>query len=66
MDTPGDLVSYLDNPKLFVGQQKLNNTSSSVVATLEKIVQFVELKKSSSFEACVKLAKEQFNNFFDY
>lgn len=66
VDTPGDLISYLDNPKLFVAQLKQNQTSSSVVQTLERILRFIELKRNNSFETCIILAKEQFHNFFNY
>jgi ubiquitin-activating enzyme E1 len=34
VDTPGDLVAYLDNPKLFVAKLKNDSTSSSVVSSL--------------------------------
>ncbi len=34
VDTPGDLVSYLDNPKVFIGGLKANSTSSGVATTL--------------------------------
>lgn len=49
VDTPGDLVSYLDNQKLFVGQLKGNSTSSAVIETLEKLVAFIEMKKTGNF-----------------
>lgn len=66
VDTPSDLVSYIDNPKVFVGQLKMNSTSSAIVSTLERIVDFIELKKSNSFDTCVLLAKNQFNTFFNH
>jgi ubiquitin-activating enzyme E1 len=31
VDTPGDLISYLENPKVFVAKQNQDNTSSSVI-----------------------------------
>lgn len=34
VDTPGDLVTYLDNDKLFVAQAKQNSTSAGVKTTL--------------------------------
>mmetsp|Transcript_21396 Transcript_21396/g.33094 ORF Transcript_21396/g.33094 Transcript_21396/m.33094 type:complete len:458 (-) Transcript_21396:85-1458(-) len=66
VDTPGDLVSYLDNPKLFIGQLKANSTSSGVATTLQRVVDFIKMKKANSFESCVKLAKEQFNTYYNY
>jgi ubiquitin-activating enzyme E1 len=66
VDTPGDLISYLDNPKLFVAQLKSNSTSSGTVATLERIVNFIKLKNNESFEMCVSLARDQFDNYFDF
>ena len=66
VDTPSDLVSYLDNPKVFVAGLKANSTSSSVVATLQRISHFLKMKKTANFESCVKLAKEQFNEYYDF
>jgi len=34
VDTPGDLVSYLDNPKLFVAKLKNDSTTSGVATKL--------------------------------
>jgi ubiquitin-activating enzyme E1 len=44
VDTPGDLVSYLDNSKLFVAKLKNDSTSSSVVSTLQRISDFIKMK----------------------
>ena len=66
VDVPSDLVSYLDNPKLFVAQLKQNSTSSGVRASLLKLKEFISYKQAGSFESCVKLAKECFNEFYDY
>jgi len=44
VDTPGDLVSYLDNPKLFVAKLKNDSTSSSVVSSLQRISDFIKMK----------------------
>jgi ubiquitin-activating enzyme E1 len=66
VDTPGDLISFLDNSKVFVGQLKQNSTTTTTITTLQRIVDFINMKKSSSFEACVGLALENFNEFYDY
>ena len=66
VDTPGDLISFLDNPKLFLAQLKANSTSSGMLTSLERIANLLEMKKSSSFEACVTLAREQFNAYYDH
>jgi ubiquitin-activating enzyme E1 len=58
VDTPGDLVSYLENSKVFVGQLRQNSTSSAIVNTLERILKFIEMKQNNSFEACVQLARD--------
>jgi len=57
----------LDNPKLFIAQLKQNSTSSGMVTSLEKILHLLKLKsEKSGFDKCVWLAKEQFNNYYDY
>lgn len=66
VDTPGDLVSYLDNPKLFVAKLKNDSTSSAVVSTLKRISDFIKMKQANSFEACVLLAKNCFNNYYHH
>ena len=38
VDTPGDLVSFLDNSKLFIAQLKQNSTSTAAIDTLRRIV----------------------------
>ena len=44
VDTPSDLVSFLDNQKLFVANLKANSTSSGVLATLERMTNFINMK----------------------
>lgn len=66
VDTPGDLVSYLENSKLFVAQLKQNSTSTSIIDTLTRIVKFIEMKQNNSFQKCVNLARDHFNEYFDY
>lgn len=61
VDTPGDLVSFLDNSNAFIAQLKVNSTTSAIVETLERIQLFIDMKKNNSFEACVQMAKETFN-----
>lgn len=53
VDIPNDLVSYLDNPKLFLAQLKNNSTSSGMVTTLTRIRDYIKMKQSASFESCV-------------
>jgi hypothetical protein len=59
-------VSFLDNSKLFVAQLKQNSTSSSIIDTLTRIINFIEMKNSNSYEACIALAREHFNEYFDH
>lgn len=56
VDTPGDLISFLDNQKLFVAKLKGNSTSSGVRTTLDRINNFLHMKSQNSFESCMKLA----------
>lgn len=51
---------------MFVAKLKNDSTSSAVVSTLQRIVDFIKMKQSASFEACVLLAKNCFNNFFHH
>ena len=37
VDTPGDLVSFLDNSNAFMAQLKLNSTTTAIVESLERI-----------------------------
>ena len=66
VDTPGDLISYLDNSKLFVANLKANSTTSGTIGTLERISNFLKMKKENNFNNCVKLAKETFNGYYDH
>jgi ubiquitin-activating enzyme E1 len=58
VDTPGDLVTYLENPQKFVAELKANNTSSATLASLERIVQFINLKNDNSMQSCVQIARD--------
>jgi len=66
VDTPGDLVSFLDNSKLFVAQLKQNSTTTAVIESLNRLISFINMKKANSFESCVALARDHFNEFFDF
>jgi ubiquitin-activating enzyme E1 len=66
VDTPGDLVSYLENSQVFIFKLKNDSTSSAVVAKLQKIVDFIKMKKKNTFEDCVALAKECFNTYYHH
>lgn len=66
VDGPSDLVSYLDNPKVFVGRMQSTETSTTMINTLQKCVDLIKLNQTQSFDACVALAVQQFNDFFDY
>jgi len=44
VDTPGDLISFLDNPKLFIAQLKSNSTTSGTLTTLTRIADFIKMK----------------------
>jgi ubiquitin-activating enzyme E1 len=66
VDTPGDLVQFLNNDKVFVGQLKANSTTSGTKTSLEKIEKFISMKKTSNYENCVVMAKEKFNDYYDH
>ena len=66
VDVPSDVVSYLDNPKLFIHQLKQNNTSSGIKQSLQGIKDFIGYQKSGEMANCVKLARESFNEFYDH
>jgi ubiquitin-activating enzyme E1 len=66
VDTPGDLIAYLDNPILFIAKLKNDATSSAAVASLKRISDFLKMKKANSFEACVLLAKNCFNTYYHH
>jgi len=44
VDTPGDLVSYLENPKAYLFTLKNNSTSAGMVTNLQKMKNFVNMK----------------------
>jgi ubiquitin-activating enzyme E1 len=58
VDTPNDLINYLDNSKLFLANLKSNSTSTAMVQTLERNLNFIKMKQSNSFESCVALARD--------
>jgi ubiquitin-activating enzyme E1 len=49
VDTPNDLINYLDNSKLFLAQLKNNSTSTAMVQTLERNLNFIIKCVSSKF-----------------
>lgn len=61
VDGPADLVSFLDNPKVFVARMKSTETTTTMINTLSKCVELIELHQTKSFQTCVALAKSQFN-----
>jgi len=66
VDGPADLVSFLEDPKAFVIRCKVDGTTSTLIEKLQKCKQLLQLKQANSFAACVAMAKEQFNSYFDY
>ena len=66
VDVPGDLVSYLDNPKAYLFTLKNNSTSAGMVTNLQKMKNFIKMKQENTFENCVLLAKNTFNSYFDH
>jgi hypothetical protein len=44
VDVPGDLVSYLDNPKAYLFTLKNNSTSSGMVTNLQRMKNFIKMK----------------------
>ena len=49
VDAPGDVKSYIDNPKVFVLRLKHNSTSAGVVTALTAIRDYLSMKKSANF-----------------
>lgn len=45
---------------------KDNSTSAGVRSSLERIESFCAMKNANSFESCIKLAKETFNQYYDH
>ena len=66
VDTPSDVVSFLDNQNIFITNLKANSTSSGVLATLERMNNFIKMKQSNSYDSCVQLARNQFNAYYDH
>lgn len=66
VDVPGELISYLDNPKVFVGKLKMDNTPNGVIDHLQKIHDYINISSANSFQSCVNWAVDQYNDFFDF
>ena len=66
VDGPADLVSFLDHPKAFVARCKVDGTTSTLIEKLTKCKELLKIKKDGSFQACVAIAKEQFNTYYDH
>ena len=66
VDVPSDLVAYLDNPKVYMFKLKNDSTSSGMVGNLSKIVDLINLKLANDYTACVKLALDHFNEYYDH
>lgn len=66
VDVPSDLVAYLDNPKAYLFKLKNDSTSSGMVGNLGRIVDLMNLKLANDYAACVKLAVDHFNEYYDH
>ena len=66
VDTPGDLNSYLDNSQVFIFKLKNDSTSSAMVSSLTRIRDFINMKKTNTFDNCVKLALNCFNSYYHH
>jgi ubiquitin-activating enzyme E1 len=49
VDHPSDAASYLERPKVFVGQLKANTTVSGQRASLEAVKKMIDLKRTASY-----------------
>jgi len=49
VDGPADVLSYLDNPKLFMAQLKNNSTSSGMIVSMERVKHCISMKKENNF-----------------
>lgn len=65
-DAPGDTISYIEHPQVFVAKLKQNTTISGVRSAMEEIKRLVDLKKSADFSKCVEVARLQFENLFNH
>ena len=66
VDTPSDLVQFLNNEKVFLGNLKSNSTTAGTKSSLEKIANAIAMKKSADYAACVAQAKSKFNDYYDH
>lgn len=49
VDVPSDLVTYLDNPKVYLFKLKNDSTSSGQVGNLSKLVDLINLKLANDY-----------------
>jgi hypothetical protein len=65
-DAPGDTISYIEKPQVFLAQLKQNTTISGVRSAMEEIKKLVDLKKSADFSKCVEVARLKFEELFNH
>jgi len=66
VDVPSDLVSYLDNPKVYMFKLTKDSTTAGIVGNLTKLVDLINLKCANDYATCVKLAMDHFNEYYDH
>jgi ubiquitin-activating enzyme E1 len=64
VDKAAQAVDYLDKPQVYLVNLKQNNTTSGQIEELRKIKHIAELKKRGSYEACVEVARLEFEERF--
>lgn len=61
-----DSVNFIDNPDSFITNLQQNSTSAGVIDALKEVKNIIELKMSADFKACMQIARDYFDSYFDH
>ncbi|CDW75917.1 ubiquitin-activating enzyme e1 family protein [Stylonychia lemnae] len=65
-ETPINVSNYIDNPLDFMDKLKKQTTVQDARLVIEKIKEFIDLKKSFNFHRCIDFARNQFEFLFNH
>lgn len=63
-ETPRNAADYVKNPDTFLKRTSQGTTITGLIQVLRDILELLRLKKVNSFDACVKFAREKFQENF--
>jgi ubiquitin-activating enzyme E1 len=63
-ETPRNTADYIKNTESFLRRIAQGTTITGMIEALKNILELINLKKANSFDACIKFAREKFEEHF--